>query len=114
MADGQPAPPSGQQVYDAIPHFGRLRNEVLFGDVWEQAELGKRDRSLVTCAVLATLGRDAELTHHVARAIDNGVTPDELRGMAVHLAFYSGWPAGIAMGRAAYPYLQGADETDLK
>jgi 4-carboxymuconolactone decarboxylase len=97
---------TGQQIYDAIPQLGRLRDQVLFGDVWEQAELGKRDRSLVTCAVLATLGRDNELAHHVERAIANGVTLDELRGMAVQLAFYAGWPAGIALGRAAHPFLQ--------
>ncbi|HEX2278306.1 MAG TPA: carboxymuconolactone decarboxylase family protein [Candidatus Tectomicrobia bacterium] len=43
-------------VYEAVPQFGRLRNDVLYGDVWNQPELGKRDRSLVTCAILAALG----------------------------------------------------------
>jgi 4-carboxymuconolactone decarboxylase len=34
-------------VYDHFPQLGRLRDEVLFGDVWEQPELSKRDRSLI-------------------------------------------------------------------
>ena len=39
-------------VYDSFPQLGRLRDEVLFGDVWEQPELSKRDRSLITVATL--------------------------------------------------------------
>ena len=46
-----------QTVYGLIPQLGKLRDEVLFGDVWEQPELSKRDRSLVTCSVLAALYR---------------------------------------------------------
>ncbi len=98
--------PIGLRVYDAIPELGRLRNEVLFGQVWPNPDLAQRDRSLVTCTALAVLGRDEELAIHVKRAVDNGVTADELRGMAVHLAFYAGWPAGIALGKAALPFIE--------
>ena len=41
------------RVYQLVPELGRLRDDVLFGDVWEQPELKLRDRSIVTCAVLA-------------------------------------------------------------
>jgi 4-carboxymuconolactone decarboxylase len=44
----------------------------------------------------------------VRRAINNGVTPDELRGLAVQVAFYAGWPAGLSVGKAALPILQEA------
>lgn len=98
------------RVYDAAPEFGRLRTEVLMGDVWEQKELSQRDRSMITCALLAAQGRKDELASHVQKAIANGITPDEFRGMAVHLAFYAGWPSGLALGRAALDYL----EADLK
>ena len=66
-------------VYDAVPEFGRLRDTVLYDDVWNQPELNKRDRSLVTCAVLAALGKNAELEHHMKLAVENGVAVDELR-----------------------------------
>ncbi len=106
-AQQSPAAPSDlQQVYKAIPQMGRLREEVLFGDVWKQPELNTRDRSLVTCAVLAALGRDDELALNLTRAAANGVTPDEIRGLAVQVAFYAGWPAGLAVGKAALPILQ--------
>ena len=57
-----------QTVYEMIPQLGKLRDEVLFGDVWEQPELSKRDRSLVTCSVLAALYRTPELEGHLQRA----------------------------------------------
>jgi 4-carboxymuconolactone decarboxylase len=88
-------------VYELIPQFGKLRDEVLFGDVWEQPELSKRDRSLITVAVLTALYRTDELRGHMKRAIDNGVTKDELFGLITHLAFYSGWPCAVNAGRIA-------------
>lgn len=96
----------GARVYKAVPQLGRLRNDVLYGDVWKQPEMSPRDRSIVTCSVLAALGRTEELQAHVRRAIDNGVTKDQLRGLAVQVAFYAGWPAGIAVATAALPFLE--------
>jgi len=42
-------------VYEFIPKLGQLRDDVLFGDVWEHPDLSKRDRSLITVAMLAAL-----------------------------------------------------------
>ena len=44
-------------VYEFIPKLGQLRDDVLFGDVWEHPDLSKRDRSLITVAMLAALYR---------------------------------------------------------
>jgi 4-carboxymuconolactone decarboxylase len=87
--------------YELIPQLGKLRDEVLFGNVWEQPELSKRDRSLITVAVLTALYRTDELRGHMRRALENGVTKDELRGLITHLAFYSGWPTAVNAGRIA-------------
>jgi len=88
-------------VYELIPQLGKLRDEVLFGDVWEQPELSKRDRSLITVAVLTALYRTDELRGHLRRALENGVTQDELRGLITHIAFYAGWPTAVNAGRVA-------------
>jgi 4-carboxymuconolactone decarboxylase len=32
---------------------------------------------------------------HLDRALDNGVTKDELGELITHLAFYSGWPTAV-------------------
>ncbi len=88
-------------MYELIPQLGKLRDEVLFGDVWEQPELSKRDRSLITVAVLVALYRTEELRGHMRRALDNGVTKEELGGLITHLAFYAGWPTAVNAGRIA-------------
>lgn len=93
-------------VYDAVPEFGRLRDDVLYGDVWNQPELSKRDRSLATCAVLAALGKNAELAVHMKLAVENGVTVDELRGLVVQVAFYAGWPCGVNAAKAGMPLFE--------
>ncbi len=56
-------------VYEAFPKLGELRDNVLFGDVWEQTDLSKRDRSLVTISVLTALYRTDELKGHLQRAL---------------------------------------------
>lgn len=95
-------------IYEAVPQFGRLREDVLYDDVWQQPELSQRDRSVVTCAILAALGKTAELEHHMKKAVENGVTADELRGMVVQVAFYAGWPCGVNMAKAGMPIFRQA------
>jgi len=65
---------------------------VLFGDVWKRPGLSPRDRSLITVATLVALYRTNELPNHLKRALDNGVTRNELIELITHLAFYAGWP----------------------
>jgi 4-carboxymuconolactone decarboxylase len=77
---------------DIAPALGDYTDNVLFGDVWERPGLSKRDRSLITVATLVALYRTNELPHHLQRALDNGVSRDELNEVITHLAFYAGWP----------------------
>ena len=91
---------SHSSIYTAIPQLGRIRKEVLWGDVWKQPEMSKRDRSIVTCSILAALGKTEELKYHMGLAIENGVTADELRGLVVQVAFYAGWPCAVNAGKA--------------
>jgi 4-carboxymuconolactone decarboxylase len=81
------------------PKLIELTEEVIYGDVWERGELPKRDRSLITIAALIAMGRERQLVGHLGRALDNGVTQDEIIETITHLAFYSGWP--VAMTAAA-------------
>ena len=88
-------------AYDVVPKLGELRDSVLFGDIWERTEISKRDRSLITVAMLIALYRTDELRGHLGRALDNGVTADELREVILQAAFYAGWPTGVNAGRVA-------------
>jgi 4-carboxymuconolactone decarboxylase len=72
--------------------MAELSANVLFGDVWERPELSKRDRSLITVSVLTALYRTGQLPGHLNRALDNGLTKEELGEAITHVAFYAGWP----------------------
>ncbi len=78
---------------DINPSLDDYTGRVLFGEVWERPQLSKRDRSLVTVAALIAGYRTNELPFHIGRAIENGVTREELMEAITHLAFYAGWPA---------------------
>ena len=77
---------------DIAPALAQYTDDVLFGKVWERPGLKPRDRSLVTVACLIALYRTNELPFHLRKALQNGVTRDEIIEMITHLAFYSGWP----------------------
>jgi 4-carboxymuconolactone decarboxylase len=79
-------------MQEISPKLADLSAKVLFGDVWERPELSKRDRSLITVAVLTALYRTDQLRGHINRALDNGVTKDEISEIITHVAFYGGWP----------------------
>jgi len=81
-----------QTIGDFAPKLVELTDDVLFGDVWERPGLSKRDRSLITVSALVALYRTEQLGFHLRRAIENGVTEDELVEVVTHLAFYAGWP----------------------
>ncbi|SFJ22952.1 carboxymuconolactone decarboxylase family protein [Celeribacter neptunius] len=66
--------------------------ELLFRDLWLRPDLAPRDRSLVTVAALIAAGQPEQMTFHLNRAMDNGLTRDEAGAMLSHLAFYAGWP----------------------
>jgi 4-carboxymuconolactone decarboxylase len=86
---------------DIAPRLTEITDEVLFGDIWRRQGLSPRDRSLVTVASLISLYRTNELPFHLKKALENGVTRDELVEVITHLAFYAGWPtAGTAIGIA--------------
>jgi 4-carboxymuconolactone decarboxylase len=94
---------------DVAPALDELTQNVLFGDVWERPGLSKRDRSLITVATLVAGYRTNELPFHMKRALENGVTKDELVELITHLAFYAGWPpASTAVSIARQVFAEGA------
>ncbi len=100
MAQSQPSA-AREQVRHVVPGLIDLSERVLFGEVWERPGLSKRDRSLITCATLIALGREKQLVGHLQRALDNGVTKDEIGEIITHLAFYAGWPAAMTAALVA-------------
>ena len=100
MAQSQPTS-SRDAVRSVVPDLIHYTETVLFGDVWERPGLSKRDRSLIVVATLIALGRERQLVGHLNRALDNGVTKDEISEIITHLAFYAGWPAAMTAAQIA-------------
>jgi 3-oxoadipate enol-lactonase / 4-carboxymuconolactone decarboxylase len=63
-----------------------------WGEVWTRPGLPRRERSLITLAVLTALGAEHELDMHVRGALSNGVSPEEIREVLLHTAVYAGLP----------------------
>lgn len=88
-------------IGDFSPDLAALTDDLLFGEIWERPGLSKRDRSLVTVAALIATYRTEQIGGHLRRAVNNGVTLDELKETFIHLAFYAGWPAATTAVRIA-------------
>jgi len=101
MSDSKELSTAHKLVGDFAPKLAELTDDVLFGDVWERTELSKRDRSLITFAALVANGNTEQLTGHLKRAKDNGLSEAELAEVIIHLAFYAGWPRAISAVKVA-------------
>jgi 4-carboxymuconolactone decarboxylase len=101
------APPSAKRdrIKPLVPALVDYTHNVLYGDLWERPGLSKRDRSLVTVAALIATYRPEQLESHLTRAINNGVTKEEISEVITHLAFYAGWPAAMSAAQTAYSVL---------
>lgn len=67
-------------------------NGVLFEDLWLRPDLAPRDRSLVTVTSLIANGQVAQVTYHLNRVMDNGLTRQQASEVIAQVAFYAGWP----------------------
>ena len=64
-----------------------------WGEVWSRPGLDRRNRSLMTLAMMIALGRWEEFRLHVRAALNNGLTVDEIKEVILHSAVYAGVPA---------------------
>src|SRR5882724_3535286 len=91
-AEAQRATRVEQQFGAVAPGVVQYTTSVLFRDLWLRPDLAPRDRSLVTVSALIATGQVAQITYHLNRAMDNGLTQAQAAEVLTHLAFYVGWP----------------------
>lgn len=85
--------------------FQEMITETAWGTLWASDTISKRDRSLITLALLAAGGHWDELVMHIRATANTGATPDEVREAFMHVAIYAGVPAAnhaLKIARAAY------------
>jgi 4-carboxymuconolactone decarboxylase len=83
-----------------------LLNEYCWGQAWGRETLSRRDRSLMNLAMLAALGRSHEVVAHTRGALNNGLTPEEIAEVFLHVAVYAGVPAAVDAFRSAGPVIE--------
>jgi 4-carboxymuconolactone decarboxylase len=78
------------------PGLVQNTTDLLFRDLWLRPALAPRDRSLVTVSALIANGQTAQITYHLGRAMDNGLTQEQASEVLTHIAFYAGWPCAFS------------------
>jgi 4-carboxymuconolactone decarboxylase len=89
--------------------FQELITEAAWGTVWSRPGWSKRERSMVTIALLAALGHDEEVAMHVRATANTGASREDIAEALLHVAIYAGVPAA---NRAIKIAKQVFDETD--
>ncbi len=79
------------------PGLVQYTTDHLFRDLWLRPDLAPRDRSLITVAALTAAGQTAQITFHLNRAMDNGLTQEQAAEAITHLAYYAGWPNAMSV-----------------
>ncbi len=82
---------AGTTEFDA--DFQAFITEGAWGSVWSRPNLTRRERSIVTIALLAALGHDEEVAMHVRATRNTGATREDIREALLHVAVYAGVPA---------------------
>lgn len=85
----------GDNFGAVAPGLVDYTTDYLFLDLWLRPNLAARDRSLITVAALVAAGQAQQITFHLNRAMDNGLTQEQAAEVVTHLAFYTGWPNGM-------------------
>ena len=85
--------------------FGRDYQELVttycWGEVWGREGLDRKTRSTINIAMIASLNRQHELAAHIRGAINNGLTPDDIKEILLQVGIYAGVPAMVDSFRVA-------------
>jgi putative intracellular protease/amidase/alkylhydroperoxidase/carboxymuconolactone decarboxylase family protein YurZ len=81
-----------QNIAPMSEGFAKYTNELLYGEVWLRSGLSSRSRSLATVCAMIAAGDIQFLGLYTARAVQHGITKQEMGEALTQLAFYAGWP----------------------
>ena len=91
-AESQRAVQVNNNFGQVSPGLVQNTTDLLFRELWLRPALVPRDRSLVTVSALIASGQVAQITYHLNRAMDNGLTQPQASEVLTQIAFYAGWP----------------------
>lgn len=72
--------------------FQHWITELAWADVWGRPGLDRPTRSMLTLAILASLGHWEEFAMHIRASRNTGMTPEMLQEALFHVGVYAGVP----------------------
>ena len=81
--------------------FQELITETAWGNLWSRTQWSRRERSLVTIALLAGLGHYDEMAMHIRATVRTGASLEDVREALLHVAIYAGVPTANTAFRVA-------------
>lgn len=81
---------AGKVDFDAP--FQDMITEGAWGTLWADDTIARRDRSMLTLALLAATGNFEEIPMHIRATQNTGATPQDVMQAFLHVAVYAGVP----------------------
>ncbi len=72
--------------------FQEFVTEGAWGSVWSRPNISRRERSMITLALLAGLGNFEELALHTRATANTGASHEDILEVMLHVAVYAGVP----------------------
>ena len=72
--------------------FQDMITEAAWGHLWSRGTISRRERSMLTIALLAGLGNFEELAMHVRATANTGASQKDVQEALMHVAIYAGVP----------------------
>lgn len=89
--------------------FQTLITEAAWGTVWADDAISRRERSMLTLALLAATGNFEEIPMHIQATGNTGATKQDVMQAFLHVAIYAGVPKAnhaIKLAKATYAKME--------
>ncbi|TNH04365.1 carboxymuconolactone decarboxylase family protein [Testudinibacter sp. TR-2022] len=82
---------SPADVAAVSPTLAAFTGSAIVNNLWQRQGLSTHDRCVITVAALIARAQTAGMAHYFNKAMDNGVSAEEMSEIVLHMAFYAGW-----------------------
>ncbi|GLO77713.1 4-carboxymuconolactone decarboxylase [Sulfitobacter pontiacus] len=92
--------------------FQSLITEAAWGTVWASDKISRRERSMLTLALLAATGNFEEIPMHIRATANTGATKSDVIEAFQHVAIYAGVPKAnhaLKLAKQTYQEMEAAE-----
>lgn len=90
--------------------FQEYITNAAWGAIWSRPGLTKRERSMITIAVLTALGLEDELAMHIRASKNTGTSAEDVKEVLMHVGVYAGVPKTNGAMKIAKKILLNSDK----